>query len=94
VNRFGRKILRAIKGQEVMAIQKCHRFQGLAALHLPKDARKHWTEHLGGDWIKDGAHVRVTRDPLNAIDSVQIALSALLVKGQERGRFEGKHGKG
>ena len=30
----------------------------------------------------------------NAVDGVQIALGALLVKGEERGRFEGKHGKG
>src|SRR5262249_22957597 len=38
--------------------------------------------------------MRVARDALNTVDGVQIALSALLVKGQERGRFEGKHGKG
>src|SRR5262249_31635037 len=35
VNRLRRTILRAIQGQEVRAIQKCHRFQRLAALHLP-----------------------------------------------------------
>src|SRR5262249_40383798 len=40
------------------------------------------------------AHVRVARDPLNAVDGVQIALGPFLVKGQERGRFEGEHGKG
>ena len=38
--------------------------------------------------------MRVARDPLNTVDGVQIALGPLLVKGQERGRFQGKHGKG
>ncbi len=44
--------------------------------------------------LKDFAHVRVARDPFNAVDGVQIALGPLLVKSQERGRFEEKHGKG
>ena len=94
VNRLGGKILRAIERQEVMAIQKRHRFQRLATLELPKDALEHRAEHLGGDRVKDFAHVRVARDPRNTVDGVQIALGPLLVKGQERGRFEGKHGKG
>ena len=75
-----------------MAIKKRHRFKRLASLQLPKDALEHRTEHLGGDWVKDFAHVRVARDAVNAVDRVQIALRALLVKGQERGRLEGKHG--
>jgi hypothetical protein len=36
----------------------------------------------------------VARDPRDPLDGVPIALGPLLVKGQERGRFEGKHGKG
>jgi hypothetical protein len=76
-----------------MAIKKRHGFKRLAALHLPKDALEHRTEHLGRDRVKDGAHVRIARNPLNAIDGMQIALGAILVKGQERGRFQGKHGK-
>ena len=63
-------------------------------LELPKDALEHWAEPLGGDRVKDCAHVRVARDPLNAVDGVQITLSPFLVKSQERGRFEGKQGKG
>ena len=74
-----------------MAIKECHRFQRLAALELPKDARESRAEPLGGDGVKDLAHVSVARDPLNSVDGVQIALDPLLVKGQERGRFEGKH---
>ncbi len=77
-----------------MAVKKCHGFKRLASLQLPKDALEYRTEHLGGDLVKDGAHMRVARDALNAIDGVQIALGAFFVKGQERGRFEGKHRKG
>ena len=47
--------------------------------------------HLGGDRVKDFAHVGVARDPLNPVDGVQIALDPLFVKGEERGRFQGKH---
>ena len=47
MNCLGRKILRAIQGQEIMAIQEHHRFQRLAALELPKDALKDRTEPLG-----------------------------------------------
>src|SRR5712691_7662528 len=36
-------------------------------------------------------YMRVARDPLNAVDGVHIALGPLLAKGEERGRFEGKH---
>jgi hypothetical protein len=94
VHRLGRKIPRAIKGQEIMAIKKCHRFQRLASLPLPKDTREHRAEHLGGHRVKDCAHMRVARDPLDPVDGVHIPLGPLLVKSQERGRFEGKHGKG
>jgi hypothetical protein len=66
-----------------VAIKKRHRFKSLAALELPKDAREHSTEPLGGDRVKDFAHMRVARDPLNAVDGVQIALGSLLVKGEE-----------
>src|SRR5207245_5061995 len=94
VNRLGRKIPCAIQSQEIMAIKPCHRFQRLATLELPKDALERWAEPFGGDWVKDFAHARVARDTLDPVDGVQIALGSLLVKGEERGRFEGKHGKG
>src|SRR6266851_7874244 len=76
-----------------MTIEKPHRFKRLATLELPKDAREHWAEPLGGDRIKDLAHVRVTRNTLDPVDGVHIALGPLLVKGEERGRFERKHGE-
>jgi hypothetical protein len=34
------------------------------------------------------------REPLDCVDSVQIALGPLLVKREERGPVEGKHGEG
>ena len=74
-----------------MAIQERHRFQRLAALELPKDALEYRTEPCGGDRVKYLAHVGVARDPLNPVDSVQIALDPLFVKGEERRRFQGKH---
>ena len=55
MNRLGSKILRAIKGQEIMAIKERHRFQRLAALELPKDALEYRAEPLGGDGVKYGA---------------------------------------
>src|SRR4029450_13861481 len=94
VNCLGGKILCAIKCQEVMIIKKRHRFQRLASLELSKDALEHRTKPLGGDRIEALAHVCVARHTLDPVDGVQIALGSLLVKGEERGCFEGKHGKG
>ena len=82
VHRLGRKIPRTIKGQEIMAIKKCHRLKRLATLELPKDAREHWAEPRGGDRVQDFAHVRIARDPLNAVDGVQIPRSPFLGKGR------------
>ena len=80
MHRLGGKIPRAIKGQDIVTIENHPRFQRLAALELPKDAREHRAEPLGGDRIKDLAHVRVTRDTLNPVDGMQIALGPFLVK--------------
>src|SRR4051794_9150197 len=41
---FGRKIGDAIQGQQIMALKKGERFEGLAALQLPKDAVEGGTE--------------------------------------------------
>ena len=82
------------RAKRVVAIEELHRFQRLATLELSKDAREHRAEPLGGDGIKSLAHVGVARDTLDPVDGVQIALGPLLVKGEERGRFEGKHREG
>jgi hypothetical protein len=36
--------------------------------------------------------MRIARDPLNAIDGRQMPLCTLFVIGEQRRRFEGKHG--
>ncbi len=83
VNRLGGKIPRAIECQEIVALKKRHRFQGLAVLQLLKDALKHWAERLGRHRIEDLAHLRVTRHAFNAVDRSQIPLSPLFVKGEQ-----------
>jgi hypothetical protein len=91
VNGLGGKIFCPIERQQIVPIKKCHRFKRLATLELPKDALEYRAEPLGGDGVKYLAHVGVTRNPRHPVDGVQIALDPLLVKGEERGRFEGKH---
>jgi len=76
-----------------VTIENHHLFTRLAALEVPTDARAHRAEPRGGDRIKDLAHVRVTRDTLHPVDGMHIALGPFLVKGEERGRFEGKQGE-
>lgn len=88
------KILGAIERQSLGPLQKHPRCQRLATLELSQDALAHGTQDLGGNRVKDGAQMRVARDALQTVDGAHIALGALLVKGQERGRFEGNHGKG
>jgi hypothetical protein len=85
---------RAIEGQYIAVLQEHHRFERLPSLSLGKHALEHRAERLGGDRIQDLTHVRVARDTLDPVDGVPIALGPLLVKGQERGRFEGKHREG
>ncbi len=75
-----------------MAIQQRHRFQGCAALQWSQKARADRAEPLGRDRIKERAPRRVTRDMRDPRDGVHMARGPLLVKGQERGRCEGKHG--
>ena len=94
VHGLGGKISRPIARQSRVPITKRHRCKRLATLEVPKDTRAHRAEHCGGARVKDLAHVRVARDPLHAVDDVHMALGPLLGTGQERGRWEGKHGKG
>jgi hypothetical protein len=94
VNRVGGEIARAIERQSIPVIQEHHRFERFPALSLGQHALEHGAERLRGDRIEYLTHVRVARDALDPVDGVQIALCPLLVKGEERGRFEGKQGEG
>jgi hypothetical protein len=77
-----------------VAIETHPLFKRLATLEVAKDARERKGWPLGGDGVKYLAYMGVARDPLNPVDGVQIAFDPLLVKGEERGRFEGKQGEG
>jgi hypothetical protein len=92
VARLRRTRLRALPGPERRALQERQRCQCLATLALPQEARQDWAEPLGGDGVKALAQVGVARDPLQPGEGVPSVLAPLLVKGEERGRFEGKQG--
>ena len=95
MNFFGGEIGSAIEGEQIMTLKKDERFESLAALELTKDAGESWTEKLGIDVIKDGAHLGVGGNLLEAEERFEIPLvaSPLLVKGQERRFFESEDGK-
>jgi hypothetical protein len=61
---------------------------GVNALEGATDSLEERPQRLGLDRIEDCAHRRIARHPLQTVDPLQIAFGALLVKGQERGRFE------
>ena len=82
VNSLRGKIPGAIEGQEIVAIKKHQRFKRLAALQLPKDALAQWTQRGRGHRIEYLAHLRVTRDAFHAVETPQIALCPLFVKGE------------
>ena len=54
-------------------------------LELAKEAHEHRAEQLGGDGVQDFAHVRVARNPRNAVDGVQIASARSLSKARSEG---------
>lgn len=94
VNLFGGKIAGAIEGEQIVALDTDHLFKGFAALQVAKNRLERGPQVLGLDWVKYLAHRRITRDPPNPIDALQIVLSSNLVKGEQRGGCEGEHGQG
>ena len=77
-----------------MALDKDHLFQGFATLKLAKNRLERGSQVLGLDRVEYLAHRSITRYPSNAVNALQIVLGAFFVKGEQRGRFEGEHGKG
>lgn len=94
VQRLRGERARAIERQSIAVLQAHHRFECFPSLEVSQHALEHLAERLGCDRIQDRTHVRVARDTLDPIDGVHIPLGPLLVKGEERGRCEGKHGEG
>src|SRR5882724_12144077 len=93
VNRLGGEIAGAIERQEVAAIEEHDRLQRFASLQLGKHALEHGADKLGGYRIEDFSHLGVARHVLNAVDRPPSALCSSLIKRQQRGRFQRKHGK-
>src|ERR687895_1957709 len=77
-----------------MALDEDHLFKGFATLELTKSPFKRWAEVLGFDRVEYFAHRRITRNPPDAVNALQVVLGPLLVKGEKRRRFEREHGQG
>ena len=77
-----------------MPLDKHHLLQRFAALEGAQDIREERTQILGLDRIEDFAHRGIARHALHTVDPLQIACGSLLVKGQQRGRFQREQGKG
>ena len=85
MNRLGGKILRPIEGQQVVILKEHHRFQGLAALELSKDALEQRAHRFGGDGIEYLAHLRVARHAVNRVDRPQVPSTRCLSKASSDG---------
>src|SRR5260370_4491316 len=93
MNRLGGKIHGAIEGKQTTAHEKDEILKRLAALQLPKAACKQRPQGFRGNGIEHLSHVGVARGAFNAVDGVQVAFGALLVKIEEGWAFERKHGE-
>jgi len=77
-----------------MAIDKDHLFEDFATLKPTKPGFKCRSQVLGLNRIKGLAHRRITGNPANAVNALQIVFGSFLIKGKQRRGFEGKHGEG
>ena len=58
------------------------RFQGLAALQLPKDIVKHGPQPIRFEWIENRSHLRVTGNVQDAKEALHIRIVAAFFEGQ------------
>ena len=96
----GADILRAvdagsIDGQQQVTAQAGQLRQHLTPLQLMKDAAERLPDEGRHNFVQDGAHLGVTGDHSHAEDAVQTfrPLKPPLVKGEQGGILERKHGK-
>ena len=82
MNFLGGEIASAIEGEQIMALEKDERFQSVAALELAKDVGEGRAELLRVNLVKDGAHLGVAGDLLEAEHSFEVELitSPLIVE--------------
>jgi hypothetical protein len=92
---WGREILDAVHGQQIIAIQKTKIFQGLAAGQSGEDVSEGGPDVFGVDRIKDLAQASVTGYVFHVEDHAQVlfVLLSSLVEGQQRGLLESEHGQ-
>jgi hypothetical protein len=92
---WGREILDAVHGQQIIALQKTKLFQDLAAGQSGEDVSEGGPDVFGGDRIKDLSQARVTGYMFHMEDHPQVLFILLssLVKGQQRRILEREHGQ-
>jgi hypothetical protein len=91
----GREILRAIEGEQIIAIQKAEPFQGLTTSQSREDTSEGRPEVFRFDGIQNLSHPSVTRHILHAEDHLQVFLIGFsaLVESQHGRILQGEHGQ-
>ncbi len=78
-----------------MSVEIDERFQRLATLQAEKDITEHLPQVVGIDQIKEGPHLGVAGDVVDAVDGAEVivGISTAFVEGQQGGILEREHGK-
>jgi len=92
---WGRKILGAVEGQQIITIQKAQIFQGLAADQSGEDIPEDGPELFGVDRIEDLAQASIRGYVFHVEDHPQVLFVLLpsLVEGQQGRILESEHGQ-
>jgi hypothetical protein len=95
VDLWGREILGAVEGQQIIAIQKSQTFQGLAADQSGEDISEGGPELFGVDRIRDFSQASITGYVFHAEDHPQVlfVLLSSLVEGQQGRILKSEHRK-
>jgi len=90
---WGREILGAVEGQQMIAIQKSQIFQGLAAGQSGEDISEDGPELFGIDRIEDFSQASITGYVFHAEDHPQVlfVLLSSLIEGQQGRILESEH---
>src|SRR5271154_1940980 len=77
MNLGGGEITRAVERHEVRAIQIDEVFQHLAPLQATEDLEERGTQAGGVNRIKDGPHLGIARDAVDAVDGAEVVAGVL-----------------
>ena len=94
MNLFRREVSRAIHRQQITALMKGVRFQGLPALQLSKDIVEEGPEQIRFERVENRSHLRVARDVQDAKQALHILVVATFLKEQQRRIFQGEQREG